>query len=74
MAIQEMMSSSLQLVFSAGIDEESGEPVYRTRSFNNVKTTADAEQLYAVATAMAGLQELPLYNIHRRDSSEIYAE
>jgi len=74
MAIQELMSTSLQLVFSEGIDESSGNPVYKTKSFNNVKTTANTEQLYAVATAMAALQELPLYNIHRRDSSDIYAE
>ncbi|MFA1821414.1 DUF1659 domain-containing protein [Virgibacillus oceani] len=74
MAIQELMSTSLQLVFSDGIDESSGNPVYRTKSFNNVKTAADAEQLYAVSTAMAALQELPLYNVHRRDSSDIYEE
>jgi hypothetical protein len=74
MAIQELVSTTLQLVFSEGIDEISGNPVYRTKSFNNVKTSASGDQLYAVATAMAGLQELPLYNIHRRDSSEIYAE
>jgi len=74
MAIQELMSTSLQLVFSEGIDESSGQPIYKTKSFNNVKTTADAEQLYAVATALAALQEFPLYNVHRRDNSDIYAE
>jgi len=74
MAIQELMSTSLQLVFSDGIDESSGNPIYKTKSFNNVKTTADADQLYAVSAAMASLQELPLYNIHRRDSSDIYEE
>jgi len=73
MAIQEIMSSSLQLVFNEGVDESTGNPIYRTRTFNNVKTSVDADQLYAVATAMAGLQEFPLYTIHRRDNSDIYA-
>lgn len=74
MAVQELMSSSLQLILNDGIDEGSGQPIYRTKSFNNVKTTANAEQLYAVSTAMAALQELPLYNVQRRDNSDIFAE
>ncbi|MFD2627768.1 DUF1659 domain-containing protein [Oceanobacillus kapialis] len=74
MATAELMDSSLQLVFDNGIDSTTGNPSYKTKSFNNVKVEATADQLHAIATAVAGLQVLPLYNIERKDSSEIVQE
>ncbi|WP_067730629.1 DUF1659 domain-containing protein [Oceanobacillus damuensis] len=71
MAIADMTNSTLQLVFTDGIDSESGLPIFKYKSFNNVKTSATTDQLYAVATAIADLQERPLYNINRKDTSDI---
>lgn len=71
MAVAEKVSSQLRLVLYDGENEETGKPVYKTKSFNNVKTDANAEQLYAVAEAFATLQERPLSKIERNDSSEI---
>ena len=71
MAIADLTNSQLQLVFNDGTDTSTGQPIYVTKSFNNVKPAATADQLHAIAVAFVGLQERNLYTIHRRDSSEI---
>lgn len=71
MAVADLTQSTLQLVFHDGTHPESGNPVFKTKSFNNVKPSATADQLYAVGLAFEGLQERTLYGINRRDSSEI---
>lgn len=71
MIIADQISTQLRLVFYDGEDMLTGNPIYRTKSFNNVKPEATAEQLFAVAEAFEGLQERPLYTIERRDNSEI---
>jgi len=70
MAIAHMVSSSLRLVFIDGLDEED-RPIYKNKSFRNVKTDATPDQLYAVAQAFSGLQERDLNKIERKDSSDI---
>ncbi|MFD1848731.1 DUF1659 domain-containing protein [Oceanobacillus bengalensis] len=71
MAIADLRKSTLQLVLNDGTNMDTGEPVFKYKSFNNIKTTATADQLYAVATAFASLQERVLYNTIRKDDSEI---
>ncbi|MEC5423484.1 DUF1659 domain-containing protein [Virgibacillus sp. C22-A2] len=71
MAVADIMKSTLQLVFNDGVDSKTGLPAYKSKSFNNVKTSANADQLYAIANAVVSLQKLSLYNIHRRDSYDI---
>ncbi|WP_087974770.1 DUF1659 domain-containing protein [Oceanobacillus rekensis] len=71
MAVADITKSTLQLVLQDGIDSESGSPIFKSKSFNNVKTDATADQLYAVATALVELQERPLYNINRKDTADI---
>ncbi|MDY0394036.1 DUF1659 domain-containing protein [Virgibacillus halophilus] len=72
MAASEVMRSTLRLVFYDGEDEETGKPVYKGKNFN-IRLEATAEQLYETAEAFAGLQQRPLYNVVRNDSSEIKA-
>lgn len=71
MAVADKVSSSLRLVLYDGDDTMTGEPMYKYKSFNNVKTDTVADQLLPIAEAVAALQERPLYNIERRDNSEI---
>ncbi|WP_164667479.1 DUF1659 domain-containing protein [Virgibacillus doumboii] len=71
MAVSQMVSSQLTLILDDGDDILTGDTIYKTKSFNNVKPVATADQLYAIATAVAALQERPLYNIKRKDNSEI---
>ncbi|MGM8213619.1 DUF1659 domain-containing protein [Virgibacillus sp. W0430] len=72
MAEANLMNSQLRLIFDDGTDLFSGEALYKSKNFNNVKTSATANQLYAVATAMAGLQQRPLYLVQRKDSTDIH--
>lgn len=74
MAEQQMVDSRLRLILDDGVDEKSGKQLYKTKGFNNVKISATADQLYTIATAVTALQERPLVNVERNDSSEINEE
>ncbi|MFD2762470.1 DUF1659 domain-containing protein [Lentibacillus juripiscarius] len=71
MAVAEKIQSRLTLVLNDGEDMETGNTIYKSKSFNNVKPEATADQLLAIALAVAPLQERPLYNIERTDDSII---
>lgn len=71
MAASTMMNSQLRLIFHEGNDLETGDPIFKTKNFNNVKTSATPDQLFEVAQALASLQEFSLHSIERRDNSEI---
>lgn len=71
MAVANMVSSQLRLVLFDGENLETGKPVYKLKSFSNVKVSANADQLQAVAEAFAGLQERQLFTVERNDVSEI---
>ncbi|UOQ43239.1 DUF1659 domain-containing protein [Halobacillus salinarum] len=66
----DVIHSQLQLVFETGKDEK-GKSIYRTKSFNNVKISATAEQLYHVATAFSPLQQHVLAQVERNDRSNL---
>lgn len=74
MAISEQVSSQLRLVFYDGEDPSTGDPIYKNKNFNNVKTDATADQLLVIAKSFSDLQERPLHAIERRDQSEITEE
>ena len=74
MAQATMTSSQLRLIFHDGDNLETGKPILKAKSFSNVKTSALADGLYAVAQAYESLQELPLEKVERRDDSDIDAE
>ncbi|MFY9312191.1 MAG: DUF1659 domain-containing protein, partial [Tepidanaerobacteraceae bacterium] len=42
------LNSSLRIIVETGFDEE-GKPIYRTRTYNNVKTAVSDEDLMSVA-------------------------
>lgn len=71
MAVAEQISTQLRLVFYDGDDVLTGNPVFKSKNFNNVKTDVSADQLLAVAEAFAGLQERPLTRIERNDNARI---
>ncbi|CQR47899.1 hypothetical protein BN1058_02232 [Paraliobacillus sp. PM-2] len=71
MVTAETLDTRLQLVFDNGLDEESGEIITKTKSFNNVKTDATADQLLAIAKALIPLQTLPLLMVKRNDTELI---
>lgn len=58
------LSSRLQLRLVVGQDDQ-GNPVYRTRSYANVKATASDDAVFAVGSALAGLQQHDLEEVRR---------
>jgi hypothetical protein len=71
MATAEKNSSQLRITFYDGEDPKTGDSIYKKKSFNSVKTDADADQLYTIATTLSALQARTLYAIERLDSTAI---
>ena len=61
-----IQNSQLRLIFELGTDEN-GKMKYKNKNFNNIKTSATAEQLLSVAQAIASLQIYPLTQVERND-------
>ncbi|HHT51321.1 MAG TPA: DUF1659 domain-containing protein [Eubacteriaceae bacterium] len=65
MAIEEYaFSTRLQLKLLTGFDEE-GKEIFRTKTYSNVKPSAENQSIYDVANTLAGLQKYELEEIHR---------
>ncbi|MDD4238037.1 MAG: DUF1659 domain-containing protein [Desulfotomaculaceae bacterium] len=63
-------NSILRLVLHVG-DSASGSPILRNRSLNNVKPAAVDQDIFDVATALAGLQDYPLNGITKVDNATL---
>lgn len=72
MAQAKLAESKLRLVFEAGVDDK-GTPIYKAKTFNNIKKEATADQLLQVANALSVLCSDTLSRVERADSSEIFA-
>ncbi len=72
MALATLIDSKLRLVFEVGMDEQ-GHPVYKSKTFNNVKPNATTDQLFQTAEALGVLCNDLLYTVERNDSSDIIA-
>ncbi len=64
------LNSSLRIVVETGKDENN-KSIYRTRSFNNVKTSAADEDLMSIAAQLADIQIHPVYAFRRTVESEL---
>ncbi|MFD2657461.1 DUF1659 domain-containing protein [Gracilibacillus thailandensis] len=71
MASAERIDSRLQLTFEEGTDPVSGDPIYKNKSFNNVKLDATADQLLAITQVLVPLQQMDLYSVKRNDTELI---
>lgn len=65
-----MIDSKLRLSFETGLNEK-GEPVFKTKTFGNVKKTATPDQLFEVAQAISAICSDQLATVVRNDSFEI---
>jgi hypothetical protein len=72
MAQATLATTKVRLFFEAGMDEE-GNMVLKSKTFNNVKTGATADQIYQVAQAISALSSQTLNRVERSDSSDILA-
>ncbi len=74
MAVEKVPSgTSLKIQFQTGLDGD-GDPVYRTKSLSNVKTTALDQDIYDVAQALVALQEYSVTAVLRVDSAVLEEE
>ncbi len=62
--------TNLQIVVQTGTSDE-GNPIYRTRTFRNVKTDAADQDVYDVGAALAGLQQHPVNVIQRLNEFDL---
>jgi hypothetical protein len=58
------VKTRLQLRLKIGQDAQ-GNPVFKTRSYSNVKTTAGDEDVYEVGLALVSLQKHELEDLYR---------
>ncbi|MFF2449651.1 DUF1659 domain-containing protein [Neobacillus sp. NPDC058068] len=72
MAMELLLGTKLRMVFEAGIDDE-GKPLYKAKTFSNVKKEATADQLFQAAQAISVLCKDTLNKVERNDSTEILA-
>lgn len=71
MAVNKVPTGSVvRLELNIGVDEK-GNPVYRSKSLNNVKPAAADQDLFDVAEAIAGLQDYTLDGISRVDNADL---
>lgn len=72
MAQAQLAETKLRLVFEAGMDDE-GAPIYKAKTFSNIKKEATPDQMFQVAQALSVLCSDTLSRVERADSSEILA-
>ena len=72
MATATLTETRLRLAFEVGMNEK-GEPVYKTKTLNNINPAATTDQLLQAAQALGVLCSDPLSSIKRADSSDIIA-
>lgn len=65
-----LLQSRLRLQFVTGINED-GEQTFKMRTFNNVKKSSTAAELYSTATSLASLSDYELEKIERNDQYDI---
>ncbi len=55
--------SALQFRLITGTNPETGAPLIETKTFNKIKSSALDQDIYDVATSIAGLQKYPVDEI-----------
>ncbi|ACI18955.1 DUF1659 domain-containing protein [Dictyoglomus thermophilum] len=70
MALQSLPYNS-RLILRVQIGVQSGNPVLRNRSFNNVKPNAPDEAVYVVAQTLGNLQKYPVVKVVRTNDEEL---
>ncbi|MDP4549542.1 DUF1659 domain-containing protein [Alkalihalobacillus macyae] len=72
MATSSLLNTQLRMVLETGVDGN-GKSLFRSKNFNNMKPSATPDALFAVALALAPLQQHSLFAVERNDSSDLQA-
>lgn len=73
MATEVINDSQLRIEYNHGVDVD-GNPIYKFKNYNNLKTTATPDDIQSVSLALSGLQQHTLVSIQRNNSYEIHAD
>ncbi|TVP83264.1 MAG: DUF1659 domain-containing protein [Alkalicoccus sp.] len=65
-----LTQSRLVLTFNAGYDDD-GKTMFQTRSFRNIKSQSEDNDLYKAGEAIASLQSHILYSVERNNVYEL---
>ncbi|MDF2948979.1 MAG: hypothetical protein K0R07_1005 [Sedimentibacter sp.] len=65
--------SKLKLVLNAGLDENNKD-IIKNKTFSNIKSTVNNDDLYNLGVAISELQSYSLVNIKRYEEYEILEE
>lgn len=65
--------SKFKLVLNAGLDENNKE-IIKNKTYGNVKAAATNENIFEVATSLAGLQEHDLTNVVKYEEYDLVNE
>ncbi|NLJ57664.1 MAG: DUF1659 domain-containing protein [Tissierellia bacterium] len=71
--ITNQADSKFKIVVSAGVDDNN-KAILKSKTFSNVKASAENEDLYNLGVAISDLQEYELTNILRIDEFELIEE
>lgn len=70
MAMAMLKDSNIRLMFETGLDEK-GEPIFKGKTYSNVRKEATADQVQQAALALGGLSANLLSSVERNDSFDI---
>lgn len=70
MAQQMIKNSRLTLVYETGLNEK-GEPIFKGKSYSNIRVSATPDQLHQAATAIGELSANPLSSVERTDNYDL---
>ncbi|MGL4911822.1 MAG: DUF1659 domain-containing protein [Romboutsia sp.] len=73
MAIVTKNPSGLKLRFEVGTDEISGKVKVKSRTYSNVKPSAVNDDVYAVGSVIASLQDYTLLEVAKIDNTTLSA-
>ncbi len=65
-----VVDSSLRLKFETGVDID-GNPIEKTRSYNNIKTDAVDQDIYDTSQIISNLQEHTLLSVNKVVETEL---
>lgn len=71
--ISNQANSKLKVVYLAGVDDNN-KNIMKNKTFANVKSATQNENLYNFAVAISGLQDYELSNIVRFDEYQLLEE
>jgi len=70
MAQQMIKNTRLTLVYETGLNEK-GEPIFKGKSYSNIRVNATPDQLHQAAVALGELSANPLSSVERTDNYDL---